>query len=383
MQETRKSGDQDEIIMFPFQIEKIYLDEKAEKDWVTQHILKSLPHVPVEKVEDKRSLIKQSLSMSDPIGVGKRNLLITHFYGRRLKPCPGTSRHICCGYYVINPVTNCPMDCSYCVLQGYLNNPFLTLYSNWDDLLQEIEGFLSMGRSSLSRLGTGELSDSLALEPLFPVSGFLISYFAEKKNGILELKTKSANVDPLLPLNHRGRTVVSWSLSPQPLIGEEERRTASLSERMDAAKRCQEAGYPLGIHFDPMIDYEGWEKGYEELVDFLFSQIDPKRIVWISMGGFRYPAQLKGIAENRFPQTRIFLGELFPGRDGKFRYLKGIRVEMYRKMVKWLKEVDPSLFVYLCMESQEVWEEVFGWSPKNSGHLNQLFGKRVEGFLKR
>lgn len=368
--------------MLPFQIEKIYLDIRTETDWVTRHILKSLPDVSMERVEDKRNLIKQFPSIPDAIGVGKKNLLITHFYGRRLKPCPGTSRHICCGYYVINPITNCPMDCSYCVLQGYLNNPFLTLYSNWDDLLQEIESFLTMERNPLSRLGTGELSDSLALESIFPISQFLVPFFA-KKNAILELKTKSTEVERLLSLDHRGRTVVSWSLNPPQMIEEEERGTASLEERINAAKRCQEAGYPLGFHFDPMIDHEGWEKGYEELVNFLFSRIDPKRVVWISLGGFRYPAQLKGIAEERFPKTRIFLGELFPGGDGKFRYFKTIRVEMYRKMVKWLKQVSPDLFVYLCMESKEVWEEVFGWSPENSSHLNALFEERVKKFIRR
>jgi spore photoproduct lyase len=369
--------------MFPFQVEKIYLDVQAEEDWVSQTILKALPEVPVERVGDKRSLIKRSLSVSDPIGTGKKNLLVTRFYGRRLKPCPGTSRHICCGYYVINPVTNCPMDCSYCVLQGYLNNPFLTLYSNWEDLLQEMESFLSIRRNPLSRLGTGELSDSLALEAVFPISRYLISYFAQKKNGILELKTKSANVDSILALNHQGRTIVSWSLNPPQMIEEEERGTSSLHERMDAAKRCQEAGYPLGFHFDPIIDHEGWEKRNETLIDFLFSRIDPKQVVWISLGGFRYPAQLKEIAEERFPRTRIFLGELFPGRDGKFRYLRNIRVAIYRKMVEWLRQVRADLFVYLCMESREVWEEVFGWSPENSQHLNEMFEERVKQFIRR
>ena len=81
------------------------------------------------------------------------------------------------------------MDCSYCVLQGYLNNPLLTLYTNWDDLVEEISSFLSIDRHSLSRLGTGELSDSLALESIFPFSQFLIPFFAERHNGILELKT--------------------------------------------------------------------------------------------------------------------------------------------------------------------------------------------------
>jgi hypothetical protein len=33
------------------------------------------------------------------------------------------------------------------------------------------------------------------------------------------------------------------------------------------------------------------------------------------------------------------------------------------------------------MESKEVWEKVFGWSPENSRHLNQMFEERVRGFL--
>jgi len=371
------------LSMFPFQIDKIYLDEKAQENEISQAVLKSLPHLPVEIVQDKRSLIKQCLPLADSLGEGKRNLFITHFYGKRLKPCPGTSNHICCGYQVINAVTNCPMDCSYCVLQAYLNNPLLTLYSNWDDLLREIEGFLSESPRSLLRLGTGELSDSLALEPIFPISQLLVPFFAEKDNAILELKTKSAEINHLLHLGHRGRTVISWSLNPPEMIEAEERRTASLEERIDAAYQCQEAGYPLGFHFDPIINYDDWEKGYRETVFRLFDRIDPKRVIWISLGGFRYPRELKKIAKERFPQAQIFLGELFPGRDGKFRYLREIRIEMYRKMREWLREVDPGLFIYLCMESKEVWEEVFGWTPSSTGHLNHMFEERVEEFIKK
>jgi spore photoproduct lyase len=369
--------------MIPFQIEKIYLDEKAEKDWVSQRVLKNLSQVPVERIQDKRALIKRFFSEPDPFGAGKRHLLITRFYGRRLKPCPGTSHHICCGYYVINTFTNCPMDCSYCVLQGYLNNPFLTLYSNWDELIREMDLFLSGNSRPFLRLGTGELSDSLALDSIIPFSQVLIPFFAGRQDGILELKTKSAEVDQILDLRHGGKTVISWSLNPIQIIEEEEMRTASLKDRIDAAVRCQEKGYPLGFHFDPMIYYRGWEEGYREVIHSLFHRIDPKGVMWISLGGFRYPPQLKAIAEERFPKTEVFLGELFPGKDSKFRYLRETRTEMYQKMVGWLREVDPSLFVYLCMESKEVWDHVFGWSPLNSRHLNQLFEKRLREFLKR
>jgi spore photoproduct lyase len=211
----------------------------------------------------------------------------------------------------------------------------------------------------------------------------LIPFFKERHNTILELKTKSANVNSLLDLKHQGKTVVSWSLNPPQIIEEEERLTAPLNERIDAARKCQEKGYPLGFHFDPLIYHEDWEKGYQETILQLFKQIDPRRVVWISLGGFRYPPKLKAIAEERFPKTKVFLGELFPGRDAKFRYLKEIRVGMYQKMIGWLKEVDPDLFVYLCMESKEVWEKVFGWGPENSRHLNQIFEKRVREFIGR
>jgi spore photoproduct lyase len=366
----------------PFQIERIYLDERAEKDSVSKAVIKAFPDIPVEKVQDKKVLIKQSLSLPDPFGAGKKSLFLTHFYGKRLKPCPGTSNHICCGYHVINAITNCPMDCSYCVLQGYLNNPFLTLYTNWDDLLQEIDNFLSGGQNRFLRVGTGELSDSLVLDPVFPLSQTLIPFFAERKNAILELKTKSAEVTTLLRLNHRGKTVISWSVNPTRIIEEEEKETAPLRERIEAAKRCQDSGYPIGFHFDPLFDSRDWEREYRETVLSLFNEIDPKRVIWISLGGFRYPPRLKAVARQRFPDTRIFLGELFPGKDGKFRYFKEIRVEMYRKMLSWLREINPNLFVYLCMESREVWEEVFGWTPSNSQHLNQLFEKRIREFLK-
>jgi spore photoproduct lyase len=364
-----------------FQIEKIYLEEEAEKDWVSQTVLKALSPVPVERVRDKRSLIKESLGFHDPLGAGKKILLITRFYGKRLKPCPGTSNHICCGYYVINAISNCPMDCSYCVLQGYLNNPFLTLYSNWDELLHEIDDFLENHPQALLRLGTGELSDSLALDSIVPLSEFLVPYFAGKSNGILELKTKSSEIDRLLTLNHRGRTVISWSLNPPNMIEGEERRTAALDDRIEAARQCQGKGYPVGFHFDPIIHHDTWETGYQETIQSVFDHIDPKRVAWISLGGFRYPQQLKAISRQRFPKTGIFLGELFPGRDGKFRYLREIRVEMYRKMVQWLRDVDPTLFVYLCMESKEVWDRVFGWSPTNSFHLNHLFEEQVKRFV--
>jgi hypothetical protein len=50
-------------------------------------------------------------------------------------------------------------------------------------------------------------------------------------------------------------------------------------------------------------------------------------------------------------------------------------------MSELLKEIDPELFVYLCMESSEVWERVFGWAPSGSRHLNLIFEERLKKFM--
>ncbi len=133
-----------------------------------------------------------------------------------------------------------------------------------------------------------EQGNSRIASPGIYLSHLTDSYplFAEKEKGILELKTKSSSVDSILPLKHRERTVLSWSLNPPRIIEDEERGTASLDERLEAARKCQAVGYPLGFHFDPIIFDKGWEREYEKTIHSLFQFVDPKRVVWISLGGF-------------------------------------------------------------------------------------------------
>jgi spore photoproduct lyase len=49
--------------------------------------------------------------------------------------------------------------------------------------------------------------------------------------------------------------------------------------------------------------------------------------------------------------------------DGKLRYFKDLRVEMYGRLRQWLEEAAPGAQLYLCMESPRVWREVFGFVP--------------------
>ena len=266
------------------------------------------------------------------------------------------------------------MDCSYCYLQDYLSdNASLKVFSNIGDLIDEADRTLRRHRGLFFRIGTGEITDSLALEPYTGIVREIIPYFAEQSNVLLELKTKSDCVDNLLDLDPKGRIVVAWSMNPRPVIERDEHGTASFAERLAAARRCQEAGYRLGFHFDPMIEYPDWENDYQPMVEEIFATVDWRRVSWLSLGVLRETPGLKRVMRQRFPQTRLLAGEQVPCPDGKLRYFQPQRIQMYRKMVQWIRRFAPTVQIYLCMESKEIWQKVFGFFPACEKELgNQL-----------
>ncbi|MBI3062985.1 MAG: radical SAM protein [Deltaproteobacteria bacterium] len=340
---------------------EVIVEAGSETSPIYRNLKRALPEVPFVYVAD----IGEALSTSDdPFGEHKRRLLLARHKGDFLKKCPGSDGQVCCNYFVINFASNCPMECSYCYLQEYLaDNPALKVFSNVDDLVAEARALLSRHRGFFFRIGTGEITDSLALDPYIGFSQEVVPFFAEQPNVLLELKTKSDKVEGLLGLDPKGRVVVSWSMNPQRVIDADEHLTASLEERLRAAKRCQEAGYKLGFHFDPMIEYPGWEEDYRAMVERIFAVVDHRRVAWLSMGVLRETPGLKRIMRRRFSSTRLLSGEQVLCPDGKMRYFQPLRVDMYRKMLGWIREASPTVFVYLCMESKEVWEQVFGFAP--------------------
>jgi len=320
-----------------------------------------------------------SESFHDPraFASGKRTLLLTKNMGKFLKSCPGTREYLCCGYQVLNVGMNCPMDCVYCILQAYLNNPWLSFYVNVDDLLAELDCTFASAPDRYWRIGTGEFTDSLALDRLTGLSRLLVEYMRDKPRAVLELKTKTAEVENLIGLDHGGRTIVSWSLNSRLITEREELHTASLAQRLAAAVRCADQGYRLGFHFDPIIYHPGWREGYGDTITRLFASVPRESITWISLGCLRFLPQLRSIATDRFPGSRFFHEEFVPGLDGKYRYFRKLRVEMYRFLAERILAAAPNICLYLCMESEEIWQEVFHYVPAEHGGLATMLDQAV------
>jgi spore photoproduct lyase len=346
-----------------FRIRKIYLDEASLNDPVTRRVQHRLAHLPVEIIPAREALRLPSPFAPADIAQAKETLFLTRQKGPFWRSCPGTKEYICCGYQILQVMTNCPMDCSYCVLQSYLNFPAITIFTNWDDLAAEMESKLAANPGAVWRLGTGEFGDSLALDELLDLNRELINLIRPWPRAVLEIKTKWHRVEPLLPLGPNPQVIFAWSLNTPRVIRREEHGATSLEARLAAAGKCAEAGFHLAFHFDPLIWYPEWEEEYREVVQRLFAAVPADRITWISLGALRYMPPLKNIIRQRFPASRIADEEFITALDGKKRYYKTQRAEMFARLRQWIQALAPEVFVYLCMESPWMWRQVFGDAP--------------------
>jgi len=258
-------------------------------------------------------------------------------------------------------------------LQAYLNNNRLDIYTNIDEALKEVKNFLSKHPKKYYRIGTGELTDSLSIDNITDGSLTLIPFFMRQKNALLELKTKSNKIKNLFKFAPKGNIVIAWSLNPQKIIKEYETGSVSLEERLKSAKKCSKLGYKIAFHLDPIIPTTTWEKDYHNLIERIFQHIKPENIAWISVACFRYTQNLKNIILQRFPNTKLFSGEMVRCEDGKYRYIRPIRVTIYRKIVNQLKRHGKNIPIYFCMESPSVWLDVFGKLPHQIKNLKGIF----------
>ena len=353
-------------------LSRLYIDETVKDHPSVRTVRESLPAVPVSVVSRATKVYEALTAARDPIGAGKRLLFLTRNKGPFLKKCPGTKSYVCCGYHILHVGTYCTMDCAYCILQAYFHPPVLQYFVNQERLFKELDDLFQPGKPPFHRIGTGEFTDSLIWEPWTGLSRKLVPYFAQQDRVVLELKTKTTAVENLRAMEHNRKTIIAWSLNSQAIIQAEERGTASTRARLKAAAQCEAWGYPLAFHFDPLILYEGWEKDYRRLVKQLFSSVSAQNIVWISLGSFRFMPLLKRIIQKRFQKSKLIYGEFIPGLDGKMRYFKPMRIELYRKMATWIREFAPHVTLYFCMEDQEVWEKVLGFVPEDRGGLARM-----------
>lgn len=353
--------------------DKIFIERGVVNHKKTKLILSRLDFKgEIEYFDDINTLIKSSEPVYHPCDRAKQ-LVLSSIRGGILRKCPGTHGHICCNYHVINQYIGCPVNCSYCILQGYLNQPFTIINVDIENIFTELDKHTS---DNIIRVGTGELGDSLVYDHLTDFSLDFIEYFSDRRQYCFEFKTKTDNIGNLIKHKNPGNIIVGFSVNPEIIQVSDEPFAATLNMRLEAARKLASMGYRVSLHFDPIINIENYEDLYNNLVKMIFSYITPEDIGWISLGTFRYTNELKSMMEYNYPNSKLLSDEFVLCADAKYRYYRPLRTRLYRTVKNALSRINPDMPVYLCMESPEIWKAVLGHLPDCSGKMDFLFKSR-------
>lgn len=357
--------------------EKIYLDQASLSSPIAQRVLDLFPSDKIQIIDQPTWPERAGMMTPEQFNQSKKKLFVTPFKGQFFKRCPGATQKkalSCCNYHVLNLGAQCNMNCSYCYLQSYLNSPVMKIYSNLDHALAELKDMADANPEAPFRVGTGEVIDSLSLDPLTLYSRELISFFKNYPKWTLEFKTKSAEVEQFLDVAHAGNVVVSWSINPRLVIEREEHGTARFEERMQAARKCVDAGFQIAFHIDPMIWHPEWRESYAELASEIALRFTPREVNVISVGALRFQPEQKTMMRERFGmKSLVTSAEVFMSEGGKMRYDLRLRQEMFHFMISQLKSHNPAWRIFLCMETPESWISSFESHPMQIDGLKDLF----------
>ncbi|MBN2551363.1 MAG: radical SAM protein [Spirochaetales bacterium] len=340
-------------------IRRVYAEQTVAGSPYLHRAMRQLRGVELRIVKSRREIPQHDLN-SHTLFVGSPR-------GKTVTRCPGSRGQLCCNYITVDLYLGCTLGCRYCIMESYLNFAPLTVYLEPERSIERLQELARRNGDRTIRAGTGEVGDSLLLDPLFRLSETFITALAAFPNVHFELKTKTHFVDHLLDVEPKGGAVIGFSVNPPACIEAWEPRASSLSQRLQAARKVLAAGYRLAFHLDPVFFSRNWEDDYLRLVDSL-SEFPSERIAWISLGTMRYTPELK----EKLGEQPFLYEEFVPCRDGKFRYPQKIRSPMYRRLYEELAG-RLSAPIYLCMESPAVWRGVFGRVPGKIERIRDIF----------
>jgi spore photoproduct lyase len=342
-------------------ITRIYADHDAAGGVMAERVRSALPGAEF--------LVLERGASPPASQEGAAAVYLKRYKGAFHRFCPGALRYNCCGYRIAHIGENCPFDCTYCVLKAYFQDKLIKVWANRDELFDSLARDFS-DRRFRCRVGTGEFTDSLALEPLTRYSRDLAEFLAGFENVRLEIKSKFADLS-WMEAARPDRLLPAWSVNAPEIVEREEAGASPLEDRLRAARAAAEAGFRVCLHFDPIIRYPGWEKGYARACEMIADYLRPESLAYLSMGSFRFMPALKERIEERRPDARYIYEEYSPGLDGKMRLLRPLRVEQFRFLAGRLKAWGAADKLYLCMESDEVWRASLGTTPSRMGGLGE------------
>ena len=276
-------------------------------------------------------------------------------YSRREDLISGGVRHVCQGGWGIHSLFGCAHRCDYCH-EGYVVNMMLDLEDFADHVYRTV-----MGRPQQRLYRYDMYSDSICFEPEYGASAILSETFARTGDKWLLFYTKSDNVEHLLDLPHKSNSIFYLTMATASVCRDIERGTPSMERRIDALRRCQQAGYPVRVGFSPIIPIRNWREEATDCLEKLFAAVRPETVrLWVlslmtaRQAEVMFGDRLDPVIREAMHRNRDFRPEEHFNQP--FSY--ATRAEVYAHYLDEIRRLSPGTPVSLCSERRELWDRL-------------------------
>jgi DNA repair photolyase len=261
-------------------------------------------------------------------------------------------RNICQAAWEVHSIYGCLHACDYCHVEDFVN------------IMLDIEALIAHLKQIMPTLPQrlykyDNYSDIPVFEPEYDACRPMVDFFSTLDRQFLLLYTKSDNIDYLLDLDHKGHTIMNWSLSPPTQSTLIEKNTPSMDRRIRAMEKCEKAGYPVRVRFSPLIPVKNWQEEISTMIEQYLSRVHPD-VITIDIIGFMSSQQMLEIMDSSLLDERakqILQDQAQTHRlYGKHTFPDTYREEIYRHVLGEIRRIDPKVLVALCNETPKMWK---------------------------
>ncbi|MFB6345824.1 MAG: radical SAM protein [bacterium] len=335
-------------------LDRVVVSEEAAGRSDTQQILDRATDAGLTLVETLPELDDKSINQR--YRTEKETLFLRVNKGSFIKPWESPEEIVGRDEWCLTPVEGCPLDCSYCYLQDYLDRPLIQVFVNQEKIPKHIRGFLEDPPEEPPHFfSLGELSDGLFLEPLVRTIPRVWEVFRDSQAKV-EIRSKSHHVHGLASrLDPHSNGVFTWTLSPKGFDQRNEMLTAPFEKRLNAMKHMLDSGFRVSARIDPILLTDDWFNRYSNLIEEMDRYLDLSDLTFLLLGVFRFPKGFDRTMEERFSNRDFLRDEFVEGPDGKLRYARDLRTRVYERLGSVVRDFDGD--PNLCMEPEYVWED--------------------------
>ncbi len=152
---------------------------------------------------------------------------------------------------------------------------------------------------------SGYDGDSLALEHKTHFLQEFFPFFARHPDCLFEVRTESGGSAPWLQQQPLENVILAWSLSPEKVVEQVEKKTAPLQRRLALLKKAQQLGWKVGLRFDPILAQKNFYSVMRTFFQQVFREVVGKQVHSVSLGAFRLPRSFQKNMEKNMERPSL------------------------------------------------------------------------------